>query len=180
MSARPVLVGLDVGSDADVRAQRHATAALRWGADRARLTGVPLAVATIWSYPHVPPAVRGRPLAGFPSAEERREQVRTALADVTAAAGLTPSWQPGGAVRLHALRGREARTLVADASLLVLPGSREDPDTGFLTGDVRRQFAAACTCPVVLVSARAGGDHVVDLPRHFSAELTARGHRVAC
>ncbi|PPK94617.1 nucleotide-binding universal stress UspA family protein [Kineococcus xinjiangensis] len=174
-SGSPVLVGIDFSSDC--------AAALRWAWGQAQERGAPLVAVTVWEYPRRPPAVGGVPLGGFPSPAERREQVEEALAAVVRAAGLPdPVRRETGspAVLLRAARRHEITPLARGAAMLVLPGEVRDQDTDFLTGEVRRELASACGCPVVLVSAGspagtgevpAGEPVVVDLRNDHRAEL---------
>ena len=163
-----VLVGVDLSTDC--------TAALRWGWEQARRSGRELAVVTVWEYPRIPPTVAGVPLDGFPPPAEREQQVRDGLAAAVVAAGLPPeapatSWTPP--VHLHTLRPHGIAALAATATLLVLPGEAHDVDTDYLTGTLRRRLAAACACPVALVSG-AGGDAptVLELRAEHRAELS--------
>ncbi|GAB7189491.1 hypothetical protein NUM3379_01970 [Kineococcus sp. NUM-3379] len=163
-----VLVGVDLAVDC--------TAALRWAWQQAREEGRELLVVTVWEYPRVPPAVGGVTLDGFPSPGERLVQVESALAAAVVAAGLPPeapstSWTPP--VHLHAVRPHGIAALTAGAGLLVLPGETHDGDTDYLTGSLRRRLAAACTCPVALVTGTGTGEPaVLGLRAEHRAELT--------
>ena len=145
--------------------------ALRWAWQQAAALGRDLDVATVWEFPRVPPEVGGVRLHGFGSPEERERAVAAALERVVAAAGL-PVAHDAPALHLHPVRPHSVGEVAVRASLLVLPGEPHDADTDYLTGPVRRSLAAACRCPVVLVSADGGADLVLDLRDDHRAELT--------
>ncbi len=138
--------GVVVGHDGSTSADR----ALAFGADEARLRGLPLHVVRAWSVTSTarPP---GTPTGVVASEEEYAAAVTADLEDAVARVVSDPS---GLDVRLHAVHGSPAAVLVgvsADAALLVVASRGRGGFTGLLIGSTSEQVVRHADCPVVVL-----------------------------
>jgi nucleotide-binding universal stress UspA family protein len=143
---RPVVVGVDGTTKAEI--------ALRYAADAAAAYGAPLTVVTAWT----PPSGRAHhPLPPVPELEDLeadRRTRRTARAAACDAADLAAQLYPALTVRADARSGRPARVLAdaaAGAGMLVVGSRGRGGLTGLLLGSVSHGVMHAAPCPVTVV-----------------------------
>ena len=133
-----VVVGVDGSSSS--------TAALRWAARHARLTGATLHALTTWTYPRAYGFEMGLPEDYRPDQDARRAQ-REALAAVS-------EELEGVTVREDVVEGASAAVLTEateHADLLVVGTRGHRALSGMILGSVSQYVATHAHCPVVIL-----------------------------
>jgi nucleotide-binding universal stress UspA family protein len=138
--------GVVVGHDGSASADR----ALAFGAEEARLRGLPLHVVRAWSITSTP-----RP-AGVPhGVVASEEQYAAAVSDELAAAVERALGADHGlGVSLHAVHGAAAATLIkasAAADLVIVSSRGRGGFAGLLLGSTSTQVVEHADCPVVVL-----------------------------
>lgn len=130
-------------------------AALRWGAEEARLRGVPLVAVLAWRPPRPPGAPGGRPPVGVAEiasedpAAEADNKLRSYVADALGA---------DVDVECVAVRGSEVNALLSaakGAQLLVVGEPRPGRLASMLASLVAPQLVLKAHCPVVVMPSAA-------------------------
>ncbi|HVB06752.1 MAG TPA: universal stress protein [Acidimicrobiales bacterium] len=136
-SLRPVVVGVD-GSE-------PSRAALRWGAEEARLRGLPLEAVITWEFPNTDGW--DYPDLDLDLGEDAKKMIDETITSVL---GETPD-APVTATVIH---GHAALVLVerSEEAALVVVGSRGHGGfAGLLLGSVSEHLAAHARCPVAII-----------------------------
>jgi nucleotide-binding universal stress UspA family protein len=147
--AGKIVVGVD-GS-------RHATAALRWAADEARLRSATLQVVHAWTFvPVATPADSGLvPMAWMDNVELL--DVTRQAAEEAAVAQVADVLGPDHDASITVVEGGPAEALVdaaADADLLVVGNRGRGNIAAALLGSTSAKVADEAPCPVVVVRAQ--------------------------
>ena len=141
-----VVSGVLVGHDGSTSSDR----ALAFGAEEARLRGLPLHLVRAWSLTSTP-----RPKEVPHGVVASEEQYTSAvLAELAAAVERVLGADHGLGVELHAVRGAAAATLVAlsaQADLLVVSSRGRGGFAGLLVGSTSQQVVEHADCPVVVL-----------------------------
>jgi nucleotide-binding universal stress UspA family protein len=135
MTSPKIVVGVD-GSE-------HATAALRWALEHAKMLHGSVEAIYAWQFP----------LLSLPGAFTRDEMETAAKQFLLEAVSGVES-PPAVSLQLTIAEGDPRSTLIAaahDAALLVLGTRGRAPFTGLLLGAVSQACAATAPCPVVIV-----------------------------
>ncbi len=137
-TAARIVVGIDGSASSK--------AALRWAAQYAKLTGLPIAAVTVWSFPvswgWSPPWPQE-----FSPEQNARAVLEETISEVLGAG-------PGVAVEILVLEGHPAPVLVEQsrsAELLVVGSRGHGEFFGMLLGSVSEFLTAHAHCPVVVV-----------------------------
>jgi len=137
-----IVVGVD-GSE-------HASRALSWALDEARLRGSPVKVVLAWN-PPAPPGVPGFYASSFQDPAPYREGAEGLVETIAAEAARAAD---GVEIAHEAIQGSPAEALVRaaeDAELLVVGSRGHGGFSSLLLGSVSQQCVQHAHCPVVVV-----------------------------
>jgi nucleotide-binding universal stress UspA family protein len=132
-----------------VDGSESSTAALRWAARQAELTGAALHIVTAWSYPEHPAPlgiIPDLPLPADPLSDVRQKLVELVGAELGRHVGID--------VHCEVVHGNAAPVLLdaaRDADLLVVGSRGQGAFAGMLLGSVSEHCVHHAACPVLVV-----------------------------
>lgn len=138
MDSRPVIVGVDGGSDS--------LRALKWAADHAGAIGAPLIALTAYQVPMIAGPYA---MAGWEDPSSLEEAAREMLAGA-----VEEALGADARVEKHVLRGHPAEAIVTasrDAQLVVVGSRGRGGFAGLLLGSVSQHVVPHSHCPVVVL-----------------------------